>query len=98
MIQHKYLDKYNLKKKVQNGYILAQVTKGMYVLPQAELIAHYALVKHMDPYGYNLLIITPVIFTHVSWTINLTLLVDDFGVKYPRKEHVLHPKAEVEKI
>ena len=35
MIPQYFLDKYNLKEKALNGYIFAQVTKGMYGPPQA---------------------------------------------------------------
>ena len=32
---------------------MQRVTKGMYGLPQAVLIAHYALVKQLERYGYH---------------------------------------------
>ena len=35
IIQQEFMDKCNLKEKVNNGYIFAQVTKGMYGLPQS---------------------------------------------------------------
>ena len=46
-----FVDKYNIQKKLHNGYIYVRVTKGMYRIPQTGKIAHDALVKHLDPYG-----------------------------------------------
>ena len=34
MIPQEFVEKYNLKDKIHNGYIFTQVTKGMYGLPQ----------------------------------------------------------------
>ena len=34
MIPQEFVEKYNLKDKVKNGYIFTQVTKGMYGIPQ----------------------------------------------------------------
>ena len=53
MIPPNFLDKYNLQLKAHNGYICARVTKGMYGLPLSGQIAHDALVKHLEIYGYH---------------------------------------------
>ena len=53
----------------------------MYRLPQAGWIAHDALAKHLDPYGYPPSSKTPRLYKHNSQPINFTLVVDDFGVK-----------------
>ena len=47
MIPKEFLDKYNLKDNVHNGYMFSQVTKGVYVLPQAGGISHDALVQNL---------------------------------------------------
>ena len=52
MIPQEFVEKCNLTEKSHNGYIYARVTKGMYRLPQSGRIAHDALLKHLDPYGY----------------------------------------------
>ena len=49
MIPQEFVKKYNLKRKLHNGYIFAQVTKGVYGFKQAGEIAHDALVKHLEP-------------------------------------------------
>ena len=65
----------------------------MHGLLQAALIPHDALVKYLEPYGYLPSIKTTELWTHRSWPINFTLVVDEFGVKYSGKEHVIHLKA-----
>ena len=52
MIPQEFVDKYDLTEKSQNRYIYERVTKGMYGTPQSGRIAHDALVKHLEPYGY----------------------------------------------
>ena len=46
MIPQDFVDKYNLKEKVHNGYIFSRLTKEMHGPPKAEQITHNALVKH----------------------------------------------------
>ena len=53
MIPQEFVKIYNITEKAHNGYIYARVTKEMYGLPQAGKIAHDALLKHREPYGYH---------------------------------------------
>ena len=92
MIPQDFVEKYNLKGKSHIGSILALVTNGMYGFPQSGRISHDALVKDLEPYGYQPSRKPPGLWTHGSWPINFTLVVDDFGVKYLVKEHILHLK------
>ena len=96
MIPQYFLEKYNLKYKANNGYIFSQVTKGVYGLPQALRISQDSLVRHLETYGYRPSSKTPVLWTHDSRPINFTLVVNDFGIKYSRKEHYPHLKASLE--
>ena len=68
----------------------------MYGVPQAVRIPHDALLKHLDLYEYHPSSKNPKIWKHNSRQINFTLVVDDFGVKYSGKKHVLHMKAALE--
>ena len=68
----------------------------MYGLPQAGRVSHDILVKQLDPYGYHPSGKNPVPWTHNSRQIKFTLVVDDFGVNYSRKEHALHMKSALE--
>ena len=44
MIPQEFIDKYNIKEKVHNGYIFILVTKGIYRLPKSVVIANDSLV------------------------------------------------------
>ena len=96
MIPQEFVEKYNLNKKLHNGYVFARVTKGIYGLPQAGRISHDCLVKHLEPSQYRPSIKIPGLWTHNSRPINFTLVLDDFGVKYPGKQHALHLKTALE--
>ena len=82
MIPQTFVEIYNLKEKSHDGYIFSRLTKGVYELPQSGQIAHDALVKHLEPYGYRSSSKTPFIWTHDSTPTNFTLVVNDFRVKY----------------
>jgi hypothetical protein len=84
------MKEYNLAPLVHNGYVLVEIRKGMYGLPQAGIIANTRLVKHLLAHGYTQAKHTPGLFSHTTRPISFCLTVDDFGVKYTRKEDVHH--------
>jgi hypothetical protein len=71
--------------------VYVEICRGiMYGLPQAEKIANDQLIQFMKPHGY-----APVPLTHSLWKHNkrdivFTLVVDDFGVKYTKREDAEH--------
>ena len=75
------IERHHLAPFVTNGSALFQVSKGMYGLPQAGLLAQQRLLKHLAAHGY-LQTQTACIFVHTSNGTVFTLVVDDFGVKY----------------
>jgi len=46
--------------------------------------------RNLEKYGYHLCNMTPAVWKHESRAVTLTLVVDDFGVKYVRKQQVQH--------
>ena len=96
MIPHVFVEKYNIKGKLNNGYIFTCIPKGVWGLPQTGRIAHDDLVKRMKPYGYRPSRKNPGLWTNDSRTINFTLVVNDFGGKFSGKEHSLNLKALLE--
>ena len=68
----------------------------MYGLKQAGRIAHLDLVKHLKPFGYYPSPRTPGLWFHETKPIAFTLVVDDFGIKYIKKEHIDHLLKAVE--
>jgi hypothetical protein len=92
-IPDEVIDEYNLRDiATPDGYVYVEVTKGMYGLPQAGLLANELLEKRLNVHGYTQSKIIPGLWKHKEKDITFTLVVDDFGVKYIRKadaEHLL---------
>ena len=62
----------------------------MHVLPHTGLIAQEPIKKRLEKHGYNQSKVTPSLWKHNWHPIAFSLVVDDFGVKYARKEHADH--------
>ena len=84
------IEEYNLNSKVSNNTVYGKVTKEMYGLPQAGKLAHDDLVKHLATVGYFPVKHTPGLFQNKSQSIQFTLIVDDFGVKYTNTAALHH--------
>ncbi len=84
------MDQYELAGLVHNGNVLAEITKGMYGLPQAGILANDKLQAHLLAHGYKQCAHTPGLFKHKTRPVTFSLIVDDFGVKYVGKEHAEH--------
>ena len=54
----------------------------MYGLPQAGIIYHTQLKRHILSFGYKLCRCTPGLWEHETRDARLCLVVDDFGIKY----------------
>jgi hypothetical protein len=84
------MKQYNLYHLVHNGYVMVEIRKGMYGLPQAGILANRRLVKHLAKSGYHEMPRTPGLFRHETRPVTFCLVVDDFGIKYVGKEHADH--------
>ena len=62
----------------------------MYVLPQAGIIYPTQLKMHLAPFGYKPFQYTPGLWDHENRDTKLCLVVDDFGIKYTRKNNLQH--------
>jgi hypothetical protein len=92
-IPEEIIEEYKLRKKATSkGSIYIIATKGMYGLPQAGLIANELLESRLNKHGYRQSKLVPGLWRHDTRPIQFILVVDDFGVKYVGKEHVLHLK------
>jgi hypothetical protein len=69
---------------------LVAITKGMYGLPQAGKLAQEQLTRRLAEHGYHPVRNTPCLFKHETRDIAFALVVDDFGIKYKRKEDAEH--------
>ena len=63
----------------------------MYGLVQLVIIVCTALKEHLHPFGYDPVPITPGLWRHKNNGIKLTLVVDNFGIRYQIREEALHP-------
>ena len=78
-----------MDKKI-NGFIYVRPDKGMYGLVQTGIISHMAIKEYLRPFGYEPAPSSPVLWRHNKNGITFALVVNDFGIKYKRKEDVMH--------
>jgi hypothetical protein len=77
------IDEYKLRDITDaKGCIHCEVTRGMYGLPQAGMLAQDQLSKRLNKAGYHQSEMTPGYWKHQWQPISFALVVDDFGVKY----------------
>jgi hypothetical protein len=89
MLPQEIIDLYDLKDKIVDGFVYAEVRKGMYGLPQAGRLANLQLQKFLEQYGYvPCPISTPGLWKDLNIDLMFTLVVDDFGVRYTNKADV----------
>ena len=81
---------YNLLSIAHNGYVFVEISKGMYGLKEAGIIAFKRLVANLAPHGYHPVRFTPGLWKHDTLPTTFTLAVDDFGIKYFQQDHLDH--------
>ena len=84
------VQQYDLARKAKNGFVYIEIRRSIYGLPQSGRLANDFLREKLRPKGYYEVSHTPGLWKHVSRPIQFTLVVDDFGVKYSRKEDIDH--------
>jgi hypothetical protein len=89
------MKQYKLADLAHNGYVLVEIRKGMYGLPQAGKIAYDRLVKHLSIFGYGPTRHTDGLWRHTNRPVLFSLIVDDFGVKTVGREHAEHLLAAI---
>ncbi len=86
-IPEEIIKQYKLREiTTPDGYVYMEIMKGMYGLPQAGIIAQVLLEEHLDKFGYSQSTIIPGLWIHATRPILFSLVVDDFPVKYTRRE------------
>jgi hypothetical protein len=75
-----------------------EIQKGMPRLKPAGRITNDRLTTHLAKFGYLPVPITPSLWKHDTWPIDLSLVVDNFGVKYVGKEHAMHLLRALRKL
>jgi hypothetical protein len=73
-----------------DGWCYVEIRKAMYGLKESGFIANQELKVILAKQGYIPSKFTPGLFTHKTRSIAFSLVVDDFGVKYEKKEDMNH--------
>ena len=81
---------YKLHAKATDGHVYVEVRKTIYGLPQSGLLSNQLLEKRLDTHGYYQSKLVPGLWKHSTRSIQFTLVVDDFGVKYQHERDVAH--------
>jgi hypothetical protein len=66
----------------EKGFVMCEIRKGIYGLPQAGILAKQLLKERLTLGGYHEAPNTTGLFTHEHNGISFTLWVDDFTIKY----------------
>lgn len=78
---------YNLDENTKNGFVYLEIRKAIYGFPQAGYLANKLTTKNLEPHGYYDVDHTPGLWRHKKRPIQLSLVCDNFGVKYAGNEH-----------
>ena len=90
MIPQVIINQYNLLPLMYNGFVMIEIRKEMYGLPQTGILANEQLRAHLATQGYHQVTPTPDLFTHSTWDISFILVIADFGVKYTSRANFDH--------
>jgi hypothetical protein len=91
------IEKYDLNELAQDGKVYIEIQKGMYGLPQAGILTNELLQHNLAKDGYRPTTHTHGLWTHNTRPISFSLVVDDFGVEYVRREQAEHLMACIKK-
>jgi hypothetical protein len=84
------LQQYDLNTHALNGYAYLEMQRAVWGNPQAGILANKLLCKCLMPHGYYKCANTPSPWKHKTGQISVTLVVDNFGVKYVKQNNVDH--------
>jgi hypothetical protein len=84
------VDKYNLGALAVDSWVHIEITKSMYGLKHMGLLANQLLQTRLALFGYYPARHTPGLWLQKTRPIALSLVVDDFDVKYVVKQHADH--------
>ena len=90
IIQEEIIQQYNLRNLEHKGFVYMEIEKGMYGLPQAGKFSNDKLKLHLAKFVYEPAPITPGLWMHQNLRLQVSLVVDDFGIKYERQEDITH--------
>ena len=80
------------------GWVYMRIEKFVYGPKQAGIISNQDLVKHMATFGYHPVQHTSGLWVHENINTSISLVVDDFCVKYSLTDNTGHFKFPQIKI
>ena len=92
------IDQYSLRTLSSDGWFYLEIQKGMPGLKQAGRISNDRLKSHLAHFGFAPVPRTPALWIYATKPIIFSLLVDNFGVKYIRKENADHLIQDLQKL
>jgi len=91
LIPEEVINKCNLRDKVDKyGWLYCEIRNAIYGLKESGKLANVQLQKVIVKRGYYPCAFTQGLYKHVPCPIMFPLEVDNFGVKYDRKEDADH--------
>jgi hypothetical protein len=84
------VEQYDLSNHHMDGWVHLEMRCAIWGLPQAGILANKKLRWKLAPFGYHECIDTLGLWKHESWPLTFTLVMDEFGVKYEKKEDADH--------
>jgi hypothetical protein len=97
-IPQSIMEQYHLLDLVHNGFVLVEIFRGMYGLPQADILAYDQLVIHLSTHGYAPCTHIPGLWSHSTRGITVCLVVDYFGIKHIDKSDAIHLLAALQEL
>jgi hypothetical protein len=91
------IDNYNLIELSQDGKVYIEIQKGIYGLPQEDILANELLQHNLAKDGYRPTTHTHGLWTHNTRPLSFLLVVNDFGVKYVSCKNDEHLMACIKK-
>ena len=99
-IPQEIIDKYKLYELnlVHNGFVFVEIWKALFGLNQSGVLANTQISKVFEKEGYFQSEHTSGLWVHKTRYISFILVMDDFGVKYTKKEDVIHLQSIIKKL
>jgi hypothetical protein len=82
------MEEYKLAPLIHNGFIVVELRKGIYGLPQAGILANIQLREHLAQHDYHPVTHTPGLYKHETRPVTFSLCVDNFGVNMSEEKTV----------
>eukprot|EP00804_Cyclotella_cryptica_P008147 CCRYP_004624-RA/>CCRYP_004624-RA protein AED:0.13 eAED:0.13 QI:0/0/0/1/0/0/3/0/1209 len=90
-IPEEIIDEYKLREiATKDDWVYFRADKTQYGLPQAGSLSHDLLEKRLNANGYFKSLVVPGLWKHKTRNIQFVLVVDDFGIKYLKREDLDH--------